>query len=55
MLIHEVLRSVFPSALIFRVVHQVFSAGTLVELLIHEYYSAGPSCPYCSAMFKFVV
>ena len=45
----------FPSALIFRVVHQVFSAGTLVALLVHEYYSAGPPCPYCSAMFRFVV
>ena len=29
--------------------------GKLVALLIPEYYSAGPSCPPGSAIFKFVV
>ena len=41
----------FPSALMFSVVHQVFSAGTLVSLMIPQYYSAGPSCPSGSAIY----
>ena len=41
----------FHSAPIFSVVHQVFSAGTLVSLMIFQYYSAVPSCPTGSAIY----